>query len=55
MARRRREGIGFFGVMFRLVLVIAVLAGLGLVAYAVVGDLAPERARVERPVTLDGR
>lgn len=55
MARRRREGIGFFGFLVRLVLVLVLLAGLGVVGYAVVGDLTPDTTRVERPVTLDGR
>jgi len=55
MGRRRREGIGFVGVLVRLVVMLAVLAGIGIVAYAFVGDLSPEQVRIERAVDLDGR
>lgn len=53
MVRRRREGIGFVGLLVRLVLVLAILAGIGIVAYALVGDLSPEQVRIERAVDLD--
>lgn len=38
----------------KLVLVLAVLAAIGLVAFAFVGDLSPDRTQVIQPVDLDG-
>ncbi len=37
----------------KLVLILGILGGIGLVAYAYVGDLSPERTQVTRPVVLD--
>ncbi|MFN3970690.1 MAG: hypothetical protein ACK4GO_07955 [Gemmobacter sp.] len=37
------------------VLFLAVLAGLGLVAYAYLGDMSPEQGTVSKPVVLDGQ
>lgn len=38
----------------KLVLVLAVLGGIGLVGYAYFGDLSPQRSQVTQPVVLDG-
>ena len=40
--------------IFKLVLVLAVLGGIGLLAFAFVGDLSPDRRQVIQPVDLDG-
>ena len=51
---RYDEGPGFMGYLFRLLLILLVLAGLGLVAFSYVGDLSrPAEPRLV-PVTLDG-
>ncbi len=39
--------------VFRLVLILAVLAGLAVAGYSVVGDLSPSRSPVETPVVLE--
>ncbi|WP_268839400.1 hypothetical protein [Rhabdonatronobacter sediminivivens] len=38
----------------KLVLILAVLGGIGLVGFAYVGDLSPQRSQVSEPVSLDG-
>ncbi len=38
----------------KLILILAILAGIALVAFAFFGDLSPERTPVSDPVTLDG-
>ncbi len=40
--------------IIKLVLVLALLGGIGLVAFAFVGDLSPERTEVILPVDLNG-
>ncbi|MGY6549845.1 MAG: hypothetical protein ACXIU7_12700 [Roseinatronobacter sp.] len=39
--------------LFRLVLVLAVLAGVAVLGYAFVGDLSPQRSATETPITLE--
>ena len=38
----------------KLVVILALLGGIGLVGYAYVGDLSPQRSQVTEPVSLDG-
>ncbi len=40
--------------VFKLILILLVLGGIGLVGYAYLGDLSPEQNDVVQPVTLDG-
>jgi hypothetical protein len=40
------------GWLFRILAVLVVLGGAGLVAFAYLGDLSPEQERVRQPVTL---
>jgi len=40
--------------VFRLILILLVLGGIGLVGSAYLGDLSPEQDDVVQPVTLDG-
>ena len=51
MPRYRNEGPGFLSYLLRFVLVLLVLAGLGLVAFAYVGDLAVTPLPQSVPVT----
>jgi len=53
MPRRRQRQTSVLGVLFRLVLVLVVLGGIGLVGYAYVGDLTPPQGMVERVVPID--
>jgi len=39
--------------IFRLVLILVVLAAIAVVGYSYVGDLSPTRSPVETPVTLE--
>lgn len=39
--------------LFRLILVVVVIAGVGLVGYAYLGDLSPSQTDVRQPVTLN--
>ncbi|PRX32681.1 hypothetical protein SAMN05216257_10696 [Meinhardsimonia xiamenensis] len=39
--------------LFRLILILAILGGIGILGYAYFGDLSPERRDVTQPVTLD--
>lgn len=39
--------------IFRLVLILAVLAAIAVAGYAVVGDLSPSRSTIQTPVTLE--
>ncbi len=39
--------------IFRLVLILVILAAIAVVGYSYVGDLSPERGTVETPVTLE--
>ncbi len=39
--------------IFRLVLMLVFLAALAVLGYAFVGDLSPQRAPVETPITLE--
>jgi len=39
--------------IFRLILILLVLAAIAVVGYAYVGDLSPTRSPVETPVTLE--
>ena len=41
--------------LFRWLIYLVVIGGLGLAGYAFVGDLSPERSEIRRPVVLDGR
>ncbi len=41
-------------IVFKLILILLVLGGIGLVGYAYLGDLSPEQNDVVQPVTLDG-
>ena len=41
------------GRLLKLILILIVLGGLGLVGYAYLGDLSPEREAVSEPVELD--
>lgn len=41
------------GRLFKTLLVLLVLGFLGLVGYAYLGDLSPDRVEVNEPVTLD--
>lgn len=43
------------GRIIKAVLVLAVAAFLGLVAYAYLGDIAPQQVPVSKPVVLDGQ
>jgi predicted small integral membrane protein len=43
------------GRIIKLALVLAVAAFLGLVAYAYLGDMAPQQVPVSKPVVLDGQ
>lgn len=40
--------------IFKLLLFLLVLGGIGLVGYAYLGDLTPEQTDVTQPVILDG-
>lgn len=40
-------------IVLKLVMILALLGGLGLVGYAYLGDLAPARAPVVQPVSVD--
>ncbi len=40
--------------IFKLILILIVLGGIGLVGYAYLGDLTPEQEDVTEPVILDG-
>lgn len=40
--------------ILKLVVILVVLGGIGLVAFAYFGDLAPERRQITAPVVLDG-
>ncbi len=40
--------------VLKLILIVLVLGGIGLVGYAYLGDLSPEQNDVVQPVTLDG-
>jgi len=51
MPRYRNEGPGVLSYLFRFVLMLVVLAGLGLVAFAYVGDLGVTPAPQSVPVT----
>ncbi len=44
---------GFFGYLFRLVLVLLVLGAIGLLAFAYFGDLSVEPAPRSLPIDLD--
>jgi hypothetical protein len=39
--------------LFKLLVVLILLGGIGLVGYAYFGDLAPEQTRVSAPITLE--
>lgn len=39
--------------IFRLVLIIILLGGIAVLGYSFVGDLSPQRAPVEIPITLE--
>lgn len=39
--------------IFRLVLILVILGGLAVTGYTFVGDLSPQRAPVETPITLE--
>lgn len=39
--------------IFRFLFLLAVLAAVAIVAYAYIGDLTPQRAPVETPITLE--
>lgn len=41
-------------VIFKLIVILALLGGLGLVGYAYLGDLSPDQRDVTQPVVLDG-
>lgn len=41
--------------LIRLVVILVLLGGIGLVAFAYVGDLRPERVPVSIPVDVDAR
>ena len=41
-------------IVLKLILILLVLGGIGLVGYAYLGDLSPEQKDVVQPVTLDG-
>ena len=41
-------------IVLKLILILLVLGGIGLVGYAYLGDLSPEQNDVVQPVTLDG-
>lgn len=43
------------GRILKVVLVLAIAAFLGLVAYAYLGDIAPQQVPVSKPVVLDGQ
>lgn len=53
MPRRRQRQTSVIGVLFRLVLVLVVIGGIGLVGYAYVGDLTPPQSTVEQVVPID--
>lgn len=54
MPRYKDEGPGFLSYIFRFLLVLVVLAGLGLVAFAYVGDLRVTPTPQSVPVTPSG-
>lgn len=39
--------------IFKLLVVLVVLAGIGLIGFAYVGDLSPDQSLTTQPVTLD--
>ena len=39
--------------ILKLIVILLILAGIGLVGYAYLGDLRPEQSDVVQPVTLD--
>lgn len=39
--------------IYRLILILVVLGGIGIVGYAYFGDLSPEMRDIRQPVTLD--
>ncbi|MFN3145354.1 MAG: hypothetical protein ACE368_08865 [Paracoccaceae bacterium] len=39
--------------MFKILLLLVVLGGIGLVGFAYLGDLTPERDEIRQPVDLD--
>lgn len=41
------------GLLFRLILILAVLGFVGLVGYAYLGDLSPRQEEIRAPVELD--
>lgn len=41
------------GKLFKLLVVLAVLGGIGLIGYAYLGDLDPEQQRVTEPIDLE--
>jgi hypothetical protein len=43
------------GRLFKVLLVLLVMAFVALAGFAYLGDLAPERVEVQEPVTLDAR
>jgi hypothetical protein len=54
MPRYKDEGPGFLSYLMRFLLVLVLLAGLGLVAFAYFGDLAVEPSLQSVPVTPTG-
>lgn len=51
---RYQEGPGLLGYLFRFLLLVVLLAGLGFVAFAYLGDLSRPAQPQIQPVTLGG-
>ena len=52
-AARPRKGGTVIGTLFKFVFVLAILAGIGLVGYAYLGDLSPDQRDMREPVLLN--
>ncbi|MCB1395689.1 MAG: hypothetical protein H6898_08680 [Rhodobacter sp.] len=52
--RHYDDGPGFFGYLFRLIVMLLVVGGLGFVAFAYVGDLSRAPQEHSFPVNLNG-